>query len=381
MSNQRRLNHRRSLVMALLSASAGVAVIAGQSGVLPTHAANPPGQSMEASTPRDTKTPSGVSATAKPVAAESPANDGSLPQPRPASAAAASPESATGPSSSEVTETIETTEISQSPVDGGGPGECDPRLYRAVRADQSAQVEALLLAKVSPQGRTVNRSTLLHLACEHLDPRTAMWLVRAGADVDARDATGATPMDVLRKQGYVAAELDNPDLFLALQYRMAQGIVHAVQQAEELVQLGEELNQLRCQLIAEFEVDRERLHEHARQFSFRVTGGRWVSSERLRFGSVDGAPDEMGNPALEHELPTYELTTEAVPLPDDFDSPLELPTPPQFEQAIQLLHWSVLQAGLAFGVSDPRFRIVIEESKRLVRRARAGQELLLPGLR
>lgn len=247
-------------------------------------------------------------------------------------------------------------------------------LELAVRIDDSASVESLLLADVSVQGMTKDGNSLLHLGAMHADPRTAMLLLKWGADPDAVSLGGETPIDILQRQGFVSSSMAGLSFSEVLHQRMVGGIDRAFELAQQLVHRGNELAALRRQMLADFEVDRERFRAQAAVYSFRNTGIEVALP--MRFWDVpteERPPGWMANYKTTDTLPQARLKSEPVPLHDDFDSPLELPTPSQFDEAIKITKWAVIQAGLAHGVSSPKFRQVLQRAKHIVGDAAAGK--------
>ena len=250
----------------------------------------------------------------------------------------------------------------------------NPDLERAVRDDDWGTIEAMLVQGTDLTGMTEDGRSLVHVAAESPCPRAAMLLLRAGADPDCLSLDGETPLDVLRRRGFVLESATDQSFDEVLLQRMKNGIERAFELARESLDRGQELAELRCSMIAEFEVDRARFKERAALFSSRVIGVETPLPMRLWDVPTDERPPGwVANYKTTDTTPQAYLKTEAVPLPRDFDSPLDLPIPPPFDQAVELVHIAVLEAGFAFGVRHPAFRRVVERAKAVVREAEVGK--------
>jgi hypothetical protein len=250
-------------------------------------------------------------------------------------------------------------------------------MIKAVVEEEHQALAMLLAEGHSPDGTTTAGQPLLHVACTQANPRTALLLVRAGADCDLVDPQGQTPLDVLRRHGDMPTNLPIMDVLVVLQWRMTGGIGRALDRAEQLVHRGEELNQERLAILEEFEVDREQFKERAARHSYRITGGRFTLPQRFwDVPTEERPPGWMANYDTMDTNPQYEFTYEGVPLPEDFDAPLELPFPPQFAEAEEWMLWALAEAQLAYGTEDDMYQTVLGQIRPLARRIRVAQETM-----
>lgn len=78
-----------------------------------------------------------------------------------------------------------------------------PILYHAVAAGQ-AGVARLLRARGADVNAGAGGNTALHAAAHFDRPELARWLIDAGADVNAKDYNGQTPLAISREKGRAA---------------------------------------------------------------------------------------------------------------------------------------------------------------------------------
>ena len=261
-------------------------------------------------------------------------------------------------------------------------------LERAVLESNEERVEELLSSNVSPMGRTRDGRQILHIASEFEDTRIPLMLIRCGATQDVASDNGETPMDVLIRKGFVTKELRDESYADVQIARTIIAIEQSVEKANACYTRGVELielMQLRAELLAESERDREHAIQMVSVLSFGQTGSRATgpSPSELMIPYEDRSSNPMWRSLrLNGELSNgfasvsgWENTYQAKPLPEDLYKPLELPIPPQFDDGIELVRWCLVRTALVYGTESEHFKSFLIQVRQFVEESNKAKRM------
>ncbi len=220
-------------------------------------------------------------------------------------------------------------------------------LLTAVDENDISRVQELLKKRVGWNGVNRDGTSLWHSVCEKADPLIVQSFFDAGAEPDATNAKGQSALQIVKgRLGDVSKQSDFKTLLGDLHYNDLQ---RGLDFTQATLVKSDELLALRADAIRDFEETRSRTKFRALLLSFRQVGWEYTVDLRFQDTPFEERPathqSRKGAPAP--LLRGVEAVYESIPLPNEFDDPLQIPKPPQLQAAGYSLLWCSARLALS----------------------------------